>query len=186
MTASPGTPDGATPSPPRPKSKRVRKPTEPVESSHPSRRELDRDDIVGAIRRVFAGVTREGLDRDEAIRQVAHELGFERAGSRVAQDIDNALRAASQRGVVYSEGGVLYCDCKGIRQYPRDVLKQTLASVIGHTWWNEDDAIVASARHLGFQRTGSVIKTAFKSAIRGALRLRLLERDGDCLRRKKQ
>jgi hypothetical protein len=57
-------------------------------------------------------------------------------------------------------------------------LKGFLLGAIGTTWWDQEDAIRAAARHLGFRRTGSAIQEAFKSAINGAIRQGLIERDG--------
>lgn len=45
------------------------------------------------------------------------------------------------------------------------------------------EAIRAAARHLGFKRTGSLIRDAFKSAINGAIRRGLLEYDGQLIRK---
>jgi hypothetical protein len=55
---------------------------------------------------------------------------------------------------------------------------------MGVVWWERKDAIKAAARHLGFRRTGRVIRDAFKSAINGAIRRQLLEYDGQLVRRK--
>ena len=45
------------------------------------------------------------------------------------------------------------------------------------------EAIRAAARHLGFKRTGSLIRDAFKSAINGAIRRGLLEYGGEMIRK---
>jgi len=56
---------------------------------------------------------------------------------------------------------------------------------MGKKWWTRDDAIRAAAHRLGFRRTGRQIRDAFKSAITGAIRLGLLEHNGDSIRRPK-
>ena len=184
MTASPGKSGGAKPKP-KPAKEPPRPQKAPKPEPEPAARatDFDRDDIIAAIRRVFSHVTLDGLSRNDAIREIAYDMGFERAGPRIKGDIDKALRAASQRGIVYSEGGVVYSDCRSIGQYDREALKRVLLSVMGGAWCNQDDAIVAAARHLGFLRTGPYIQQAFKSAIRGAIRQGMIERDGEYLRK---
>ncbi len=54
---------------------------------------------------------------------------------------------------------------------------------MGKKWWVRDDAIRAAARRLGFRRTGSQIRDAFKSTVTGAIRRGLLEYDGKSVRR---
>jgi hypothetical protein len=56
---------------------------------------------------------------------------------------------------------------------------------MGGAWWDQDEAIRVAARYLGFRRTGKNLKTAFTSAIRGALRQGTLERDGSMIRQVK-
>lgn len=57
---------------------------------------------------------------------------------------------------------------------------------MGRKWWKREDAFRAAARHLGYARTGSRIRDAFKSAVNGAIRRGLLEYDGQLIRRAKQ
>jgi len=52
-----------------------------------------------------------------------------------------------------------------------------------YAWTDEDEAIRAGTRYLGFRRTGPKISKAFKSAINGLLRQNELERNGRFLRR---
>jgi hypothetical protein len=74
-------------------------------------------------------------------------------------------------------------DCRTINDYPRESLKKFLVGVMKTTWWEEDEAIRAAARYLGFGKAGANIQAEFRSAIRGALRQGLLERDGTMIRR---
>lgn len=139
--------------------------------------------MIAAIREVFSKNLE--LDRDSAIREVAHALGFERTGSRIADAIDSALVAAVKRWVIKNNRGVLSIRSGNISDYSRDELIVTLLSVMGAAWWDREAAIIAAARHLGFKRTGSLIRDAFKSAINGAIRRDVLEFDGRLIRRKK-
>lgn|GEM_PF-6453796 len=72
-----------------------------------------------------------------------------------------------------------------ISDYSRDELRSALLKGMGKKWWTRDDAIRAAAHRLGFRRTGRQIRDAFKSAITGAIRLGLLEHNGDSIRRPK-
>lgn len=139
--------------------------------------------MIAAIREVFSQNVE--LDRDSAIREVAHALGFERTGSKIAEVIDSALIAASRRGVILNDRGILSLWSPTIGHYSRDELINKLLSVMGTVWWDREEAIRAAARHLGFKRTGSLIRDAFKSAINGAIRRGLLESEGALIRRRR-
>lgn len=65
----------------------------------------------------------DGMPRNEFITFVAAELGYKRTPKAVAKAIDNALRAAAQRGIIYTEQGSVFTDCRTIADYPRDLLK---------------------------------------------------------------
>ena len=54
---------------------------------------------------------------------------------------------------------------------------------MGKKWWTRDDAIRAAARRLDFHRTGRQIRDAFKSAINGAIRRKLLKADALSIRK---
>lgn len=71
---------------------------------------------------------------------------------------------------------------RSIAEYSRDQLKGQIEAVVGRNWTSRDDAIREAARRLGFRRTGSAIREAFESAIRGALRQGRLEASGDRIR----
>jgi hypothetical protein len=142
-----------------------------------------RDELVAAIREVFS--QNSELDRESAIREVAHSLGFGRTGSRITEAIDSALIAAAKRGVIQNNRGYLSLLTRNIGDYSRNELINTLLSVMGVIWWDREEAIRAAARHLGFKRTGSLIRDAFKSAINGAIRRGLLDSDAQLIRRAK-
>jgi len=147
--------------------------------------DIDTTALMLATRRATSALSDDGMPRDEFITFVAAELGYERTSKQVAKAIDNALRAAAQRGIIYTERGNVFTDCRTIADYPRDLLKKTLLSVVGRAWTTRDEAITAASRHLGFERTGKKIKAAFRSALTGLLRQGDLERDGDHIRRAK-
>jgi hypothetical protein len=73
--------------------------------------------------------------------------------------------------------------CRQIADYDREFLIAQLTASMGSGSWDREDLIQAIARRLGFRRTGSVILSTLKSAIAGALRRGLLERDGQQVRK---
>jgi hypothetical protein len=153
------------------------------EPENPRRRLTDEwevEDVLAVIRDVVSIAA--GIDRDEAIRDIARELGAERTGSRIRDFIESALNTASRRLIIQSENGLLFPRARSIEEYDRDFLKTALKNVVGRTWTDQDEAIRAATRWLGFRRTGHKIEDAFKSAIRGALRQNLMQRDGDRIR----
>lgn len=85
--------------------------------------------------------------------------------------------------MIQNNRGYLSLLTRNIGDYSRDELINTLLSVMGVVWWEREDAIRAAARHLGFRRTGSSIRDAFKSAINGAIRRGWLEHDGGWIRK---
>jgi hypothetical protein len=115
---------------------------------------------------------------------VARKLGFARTGPRIAEAIELALVAAVKRGVIKNERGWLSLDCRQIGDYPRDLLIDTLLSAMGRGWTEREEAVRTAARHLGFRRTGSAIRDAFKSVITGAIRRELLERKETAIRKR--
>jgi len=146
--------------------------------------ETSREDGLAAIRELFSRLgASDGLDRETAIREVARAMGFDRVGPRIREYIEGDLIAAVRRGVILNDKGKLLLDCRSIQDYPTDLLKECLLAVMGSNWWEQDDAIRAGARYIGFRRTGPAIVDTFKSVINGLIRQGLLERDGSRLRR---
>jgi hypothetical protein len=145
--------------------------------------EYDTDDLMAVIRAAFG----EGSERDRerAIGDVAEELGVRRLSDKARHTIDHALRNAVRRGVVYNDDGILDLDCRTIEDYPREMLREALLAAMDRTWWDREDAMRATARYLGFRRTGSRIKRTLKSIITGLLRMDLLEAEGNWVRKTK-
>ena len=141
----------------------------------------EQEEVMAAIRQVFSsGGPR---DRERAVEEVLSLFPREQPTSGIREEIDKALAAAAHRGIVCAKGGMLHPDCRKIGDYPRELLKKCLIGVVKGTWWEEDEAIRAAARYLGFGKAGANIQAEFRSAIRGALRQGLLERDGTMIRR---
>lgn len=156
---------------------------EATDDTHPQRRLADQysvDDVLLHVRDVVDGS--DPIDREDAIREIARRLGAERTGSRIRELIESALNTASRRAIIETVDRGLIARTRSIEEYHRDFLKTALKNVVGRTWTEEDEAIRAATRWLGFRRTGHKIEQAFKSAIRGALRQDLMERDRDRIR----
>lgn len=147
-----------------------------------ARVDSDREELIFRIRQYFSdGVDRE---REEAITGIARELGYKRTGVRIAEELDNAIRAAVRRGILENDALTLRLATRSVTDYQREFLKeQFLASLNGRHWVDRDDAIRAFARWLGFRRTGVAIDEEARSVIKGLLREKRLESDGDSIRR---
>ena len=152
-----------------------------IEGSDRTIDEINRDEIMAAIRDVFK--SGESLDPDTAITDIARVLGFRRTGARIHEELRSALRTAIRRHIINRDKGVISLECATIDDYNRDELIGTLLASMGTTWWDREDAIRTAAHRLGFRRTGSQIRKAFKSAINGAIRRGLLEYDDHIIRR---
>jgi hypothetical protein len=138
--------------------------------------------VLATIRELFAA---DGSrDRDQAIRDLAAALGYKRVGPKIADVLSNDFRTAVRRGILGKDRNEFRLLCRSVDEYELDHLVQMLVAAMGSGWQSRDDATTATARHLGFRRTGSKIVAAFKSAINAAIRRGLIERDGsDLIRR---
>ena len=136
---------------------------------------------MAAIRELFSDG--KNRTREDAIAELTRTLGYQRAGSRIQEVLDNDLRTAVRRGILESRsGGKLRLLVRNIDEYSRDHLVEMLLSDL-RGWWDRDDLITATARYLGYRRTGSIIRNTLKSIINGAIRRGLLEYDGSLVRR---
>lgn len=144
--------------------------------------EISYDEAMAVVREAFA----EGgaRDREHAIRDVAVALGYKRVGSRVRDTVDGYLRAAIRRGILFKDGGSYNLVERSAGDYERDHLIDSLIASMNGGWTARDEAVRATARHLGFQKAGVAFKDGMRSAINGAIRRGLLEYDGDMIRKK--
>lgn len=143
---------------------------------------LEPDEIMCAIRQVFQA--QGPLERDEAIRAVARELGYNRTGPRIQEVLDVALRTAVRRGILENQGGALRLLVRSVEGYRREFLKEQFLSALGGRQWTErEEAIRAFARWLGFARAGRAIEETARSLINGLLREGRLQAEGSRVRR---
>ena len=122
-------------------------------------------------------------ERDTAIRDVATELGYRRAGKNIRHRLHHALRVAVRRGVIWNDGGLLRMDCRTIDDFPADLLRDSMLTVVGRAWMEREEAITSTARYLGFGRTGARIRDTLKRTIRSLLRRGRLEGDRSHIRK---
>jgi hypothetical protein len=104
------------------------------------------------------------IDMDQAIRQLV-------SGTVYSTEVVNILAVAFPT-TIYEPGFLrkLFLASLADQRNPR-------------TWIDQDEAIVAATRYLGFRNTGPRIRKSFKTAIRLLIRNGDLERDGRSIRR---
>ena len=175
---------------PKTKPKPKRKPTgkrSTKQSAQYSINDFTRDEVMTVIREVFR--EREDVGRDAAVKLIfkglqQDGLAARRLGSKIRDKLESHLTAAVRRGIIYRDRGLYNLDCRRITDYARADLIKYLCAAIGRTWHTRDQATTATARYLGFRRTGKVIKETLKSTINAAIRRNEIERDGPKLIRK--
>ena len=165
----------------------------PAESSAAARTNIDAcstEDMLAAIRRAAKGLgwRETGWPRGLVILEAARELGFARTGSRINEALESALRTAVRRGVVTAVAGKIWQRTNTIDDYlnpdadPYAELRRHLRAAIGKVWTPDEEAIRATARHIGFQKAGKNISAALRSTLRSAIRRGELERAGPFVR----
>jgi hypothetical protein len=138
--------------------------------------------LICRVRQLFGDD--QDRERKEAIDALARDLGYQRTGVRVHEELDNALRTAVRRGILASESGIMRLFVRSIDQYDRDFLKeQFLAPLRGRQWIEREEAVRSFARWMGFRRTGPAIEDTTRSLINGLLREGRLESGGSEIRR---
>jgi hypothetical protein len=152
------------------------------EEAPPPISETERTDVLAAIRQVFSDG--ESRERESAIREVAHELGYGRTGHVIEEVINKELLTAVRRGILENVRGELKLRTRSIDDYERHFLKEQFLAAIGRTWMEREEAVREFTRWLGFARTGRVIDEITRSLINGLLREDRIEADGPNLIRR--
>jgi type I restriction enzyme, S subunit len=171
-----------TAAPPKPAPAKPSRPAAPKTDSPPPIDEIDRTEVLCAIRKMF----NDGgwRDRDTTLKELSVALGYRRLGPHIREVLSTDLITAVRRGILTSESGEYALAFRSVTELPRDVLKDRFLTAIGRRWITRDDAIRAFARSLGCARTGEQIDHAARSLINGLLREGRLESDGvDAIRR---
>lgn len=153
--------------------------------------DISRDESLAKIRKVFAEAgTRTGADRHEALKAVSRELGFGRVGNNIREELERDMRTAVMRKIIerVNGDGTYRLATRTIEDYLEEgpdkyaTLRRFVRAAIGYTWTDDEEAIRATARYLGFARVGDNIASLLKSTIRSGLLQRELERDGNTIR----
>src|SRR5712691_8470324 len=110
------------------------------------------------------------MEPSAAVQEIVQALGYQRAGSRVAQSADNAITTAVRRGILEHQDGRLKLLARSIEDYNRDFIKDQFLVALGRAWTDREEAIRSFARALGFARTGPSIEQTGRSLINGLLR----------------
>jgi len=145
----------------------------------------DKNDLVALLREILA---REGAcDRATLIQRCARSLGYQRTSQSLARELDNAIRTANRRGILYAKAGELYLDRSPLDQWDRAFLKDQFLAAInqhGRVWLGRVETVRLFTRWFGYRRTGPIIAAVTKSLTSSLLRERRLEKDSeDRLRR---
>lgn len=149
--------------------------------------DIRRNTVLSAIRELYRQDPRP-CDRECLLSLLRQHLGFGALGSNIRAALSGDIRAAVRRAILERRGGQYHRLCASIDQYEPGFLREMfLASLADQrnprTWIDQDEAIVAAARYLGFERTGPRIQKQMKTAIRTLIRNGDLECDGNLIRR---
>lgn len=142
---------------------------------------------MAAIRELYREDSRP-CERDWLRGLLRKHLGFGAMGSKIRQALSGDINAAVRRGILERRGGLYHLLCQTIDDYEPAFLREMLLASLrdgrsARTWIDQDEAIVAAARYLGFKNTGKRIQHRLKHAIRLLIRDRVLERNGPEIRR---
>jgi very-short-patch-repair endonuclease len=143
---------------------------------------LQRADIVTRIVEV------EGpIHHEEVARRFATVCGKQRAGGRIGQAVEDALKSAvrqgrlRQAGSFYSANLITSCDprdrssarsitVRNPAMLPPIEIRTAILNVVGdHVGVAPDVAVVAATRLFGFQRTGAGLNQVFEEQVRALL-----------------
>jgi type I restriction enzyme, S subunit len=150
--------------------------------SRPTIENYSREDVLAAVRELYREDPRP-CEREQLLVLLRDRLGFGALGSKIRGYLEGDLLAAVRRGVLERRDNEYYVCCRAIEDYNRDFLKALFLQAIGRSWLDREEAMQQAARYLGFQRTGSNIKTTLRSVINGLIREGRVETDGSVIRR---
>lgn len=126
------------------------------------------------------------MSPQDLIRQVAYGLGYQRAVAGISQALEGVLRAASRRGIVVRQAGMVHLLAKSIADYDDGHLREQFLAALSREsagWIEREDSVRAFARWMGYARTGPVIAETGASLIRKLLRSDRLVAAGTQIRR---
>jgi len=134
---------------------------------------------------------------DRATKRVASAWGIARAGSRVQGMVKQAARGAVDSGVLRASGMFLFnaqSDAVGVRRNveggvcrkaveiaPEEIAEAARLVLRDQIKLSRDDLILATARVLGFDHTGSLVRAAVEDGLKLLVATGLATEDGGCL-----
>jgi type I restriction enzyme S subunit len=121
-------------------------------------------------------------DREELLREVAYNLGYQRLGPRIAETLKGHLRAALRRGVLSAVGPNVACLAPTMADYSIEEVIDTFQSVMTKgREYDREEVIESVAHHLGFTRLRETVRDPIKSALNGAIRRGILGYQGNVI-----
>jgi type I restriction enzyme S subunit len=121
-------------------------------------------------------------DREELLREVAYNLGYQRLGPRIAETLKGHLRAALRRGVLSAVGPNVACLAPTMADYTIEEIIDTFQSVMTKgREYDREEVIESVAHHLGFTRLRDTVRDPIKSALNGAIRRGILGYQGNVI-----
>ena len=137
------------------------------------------DEIMAAFRQVAHSLGE--ADREEILRRVARELGYEGLRKPIRERLTSDLRVAIRRKIV-AVCELVCPETPTMADYQRDELVGFLCSVMRKgTRYEREDVIRAVANHLGFRRLTDTVRTPVKSAINAAIRRGVIAYEGNLI-----
>ena len=120
--------------------------------------------------------------RDELLKAVSQELGYQRLSSNIEEVLKGHQRAAIRRKIIGASGDEVWPETPSMDDYERDDLIDTFKSVMRKNEEYERDEVIRSlANYLGFRRLTESVREPIKSAINGAIRRDMLGYEGDLI-----
>ena len=136
---------------------------------------------MAAFRQAVRG--RGSLDRDELLKEVSVNLGFQRLGPKIEEALRGQMRAAIRRRIIEAEGpSLVRAGATTMADYDsKNCGKPFVRSCVRERATSEKDVIRFLASYLGFARVTDTSREAIKSAINSAIRQRILGYQGNVI-----
>ncbi|MBE7500352.1 MAG: restriction endonuclease [Verrucomicrobiales bacterium] len=167
---------------PAPKQAPAAAPKAVASDTSPRLEDITHRDLLNAI--FTCASRREVTDREDLAREVAHDLGFQRLGSRIQDLIASAINSAIRRGLIGYDARNIH------RLAPTyaDLDPESLVAAINATLkpgcvYTPNDAIVLAADYLGNKRMTDPFRERLESALLAASRRGLIVRRGEEIRK---
>ena len=140
--------------------------------------DLGHDEIVIAIRCIFASFgPGRWIPIPRALKEVATALGYQRISPTIKPILIASMQEAILRKIILRHNQQYVIYRRSIKEYTPDELGRLLRRSMTRTWWIQDEAIYYATRYLGYKRTGPLIRQNFEAIIRNRIRKKEIEFD---------